>query len=251
MSCNENQRRLGPVSVANGILPLANRLIGTFGSWNTWMDIKNLGDIGEKTSGILTGMTGVANPAGALYLAGDLVFWLRERNKGGAEAGSDMTAEQRARATRKKERVAAIQQLFDVDDVEATKLAEKYNPDKEAELREATEKQKKQVAVIKQLFNIDDDEAEALAGTYRPQPPQQEEPRRARYPKIVSPIGAMIALHTFEAATGAAGTTATRLFLPGKPIGTWRNVVIRQDRLMTLKTKALSRLTGGRVIDST
>ena len=60
----------------------------------------------------------------------------------------------------------------------------------------------------------------------------------------------MIGLHTLEAATGAAGTTAMRLFMPGKPVGTWRNVVIRQDRSMPLKTKALSRATGGRVIGS-
>jgi hypothetical protein len=227
MSCTTNQNKIEPVSIANGILPLANRMAGTLTSWNMWMDVKSPGDVVDKASSVLTGMTGVANPAGALYLGSDLLFWLRDRKNSQAEASPpepELTPEQLDRMTRKKERIETVKQLFNVDDQEAERLADQYNPNKKeddkAEMRETAEKQKERIKAIKQTLNIKStEEAEALASKYGPPPKKEKpkpEPRSARYPKIVSPVGAMIALHTFEAATGTAGTAATRLFLPGK-----------------------------------
>ncbi len=66
-------------------------------------------------------------------------------------------------------------------------------------------------------------------------------------PRVNGILGAIVAVHTLEQATGAAATFGMRLLARGKPIGKHRGVILRQSPLTPRAAKMVNRLTRGRL----
>jgi hypothetical protein len=66
-------------------------------------------------------------------------------------------------------------------------------------------------------------------------------------PKLTGILGAILAVHAMEQATGATATFGMRMLVRGKPIGQHRGVILRESPITPRAAKVANRLTGGRV----
>ncbi|MBN1992736.1 MAG: hypothetical protein JW953_08510 [Anaerolineae bacterium] len=61
-------------------------------------------------------------------------------------------------------------------------------------------------------------------------------------------LGVIVGIHALEQVTGAAATTAMRLWGRGKPLSRYRGVIVRESPLTPKTAAILGRLSGGRVV---
>ncbi len=66
-------------------------------------------------------------------------------------------------------------------------------------------------------------------------------------PKLTGILGAILATHALEQATGAGATMGMRMLARGKPLGQYRGVILRESPITPRAAKVTNRLTGGRV----
>jgi hypothetical protein len=68
------------------------------------------------------------------------------------------------------------------------------------------------------------------------------------HPRLVGVLGAIIGVHALEKVTGGLATTGMRLYGRGKPVASYRGIMIRKSPFTDRSAGALNRLTGGRVL---
>jgi hypothetical protein len=68
------------------------------------------------------------------------------------------------------------------------------------------------------------------------------------HPRLVGVLGAIIGVHALEKVTGGMATTGMRLYGRGKPVASYRGIMIRKSPFTERSARALNRLTGGRVL---
>jgi hypothetical protein len=66
-------------------------------------------------------------------------------------------------------------------------------------------------------------------------------------PKLAGVMGAIMAVHALEQATGAAGTMGMRALGRGQPFGKYRGLILRRSPLAAKAGQLFNRLSGGRV----
>lgn len=64
-------------------------------------------------------------------------------------------------------------------------------------------------------------------------------------------LGMIAAVHLSERATGALATFGMRMAVRGQPVAKWRNIIVRESPLVQPKARALSRMTGNRLLNAT
>jgi hypothetical protein len=68
------------------------------------------------------------------------------------------------------------------------------------------------------------------------------------HPRLAGVLGAIIGLHALEKVTGGLATTGMRLYGRGRPVASYRGIMIRKSPFTPRTAGALNRLTGGRIL---
>ncbi len=68
------------------------------------------------------------------------------------------------------------------------------------------------------------------------------------HPRVAGVLGAIIGVHALEKVTGGLATTGMRLYGRGKPVASYRGLLIRKSPFTPKTAGVLNRLTGGRVL---
>ncbi|MBE7556708.1 MAG: hypothetical protein HS126_37130 [Anaerolineales bacterium] len=63
-------------------------------------------------------------------------------------------------------------------------------------------------------------------------------------------MGAIVGVHALEKVTGGIATTGMRLYGRGRPVASYRGIMIRKSPFTPKKAGAMNRLTGGRVLEA-
>ncbi len=63
-------------------------------------------------------------------------------------------------------------------------------------------------------------------------------------------LGMVAAVHLSERATGALATFGMRMAARGKPVAKYRNIIVRKSPFIQSKARALSRMTGNKLLDA-
>ena len=67
------------------------------------------------------------------------------------------------------------------------------------------------------------------------------------HPRLTGVLGAIIGVHALEQVTGGLATTGMRLYARGRPVASYRGLLIRQSPFTPRQARLLDRLTGRRV----
>ncbi|MEW5961866.1 MAG: hypothetical protein AB1801_29445, partial [Chloroflexota bacterium] len=71
------------------------------------------------------------------------------------------------------------------------------------------------------------------------------------HPRLAGLLGIIIGLHALEQLTGGLATTGMRLYGRGRPVASYRGIMIRKSPFTPRTAAAMNRLTGGRVLAAT
>ena len=61
-------------------------------------------------------------------------------------------------------------------------------------------------------------------------------------------LGAIILVHALEQVTGGAATTGMRLYVQGRPLASYRGIIIRQSPFTPKMASLLDQISGGRLL---
>ena len=70
------------------------------------------------------------------------------------------------------------------------------------------------------------------------------------HPRMAGVLGAIIGVHALEKITGGLATTGMRLYGRGRPVASYRGLLIRKSPFTPNVAGAMNRLTGGRVLEA-
>ncbi len=70
------------------------------------------------------------------------------------------------------------------------------------------------------------------------------------HPRVAGVLGAIIGVHALEKVTGGIATTGMRLYGRGRPVASYRSIMIRKSPFTPKKAGAMNRLTGGRILEA-
>lgn len=70
------------------------------------------------------------------------------------------------------------------------------------------------------------------------------------HPRVAGVLGAIIGVHALEQVTGGIATTGMRLYGRGRPVASYRGIMIRKSPFTPRVAGAMNRLTGGRVLEA-
>lgn len=70
------------------------------------------------------------------------------------------------------------------------------------------------------------------------------------HPRLAGMLGAIIGVHALEQVSGGLVTTGMRLYGRGKPVASYRGIMVRKSPFTPKTAGVLNRLTGGRVLEA-
>lgn len=70
------------------------------------------------------------------------------------------------------------------------------------------------------------------------------------HPRVAGVLGAIVGVHALEKVTGGLATTGMRLYGRGKPVASYRGLLIRKSPFTPKTAAMMNRLTGGRVLEA-
>lgn len=70
------------------------------------------------------------------------------------------------------------------------------------------------------------------------------------HPRVAGVLGAIIGVHALEKVTSGIATTGMRLYGRGKPVASYRGIMIRKSPFTPRAAGMMNRLTGGRVLEA-